>query len=519
MMLTKSGRGSKAKVKAPAQVSKSTPKNKYELAIATLVRNSEILSRSLVNRVLGKSFNGKRDLYDVLGYKTTPVFADYLAIYERDGLATRIVDAVSDETWREPPFLLDEGQESTDAEDSPSELQKAFSELADRLDLYASFADLDAMCGIGRFSLLFLGMSGDLKQPATSGGQLAYVTVYDEGQVEIKGEDLNKDSQNERFGLPERYWICMDESKPTNKTEVHWTRVIHVMEGRGRSRLYGVPRLKKIFNRLYDLEKVVGSSSEAFWLMIYRGMAFTAKEGAKLPAEGTDEDKAMRQAMDDYVNGLKRYIALDDMEANSLGGDAVTGKEQFEMICSYLAGSTNIPQRILLGSERGELASSQDDSNFADYIKSRQTHFAEPRVLRPFIERMGNFGLLPVPEKYVIEWPSLFTLNELEKADLAVKVAEALTTASNGAPDTIMPGKVFGKRYLNYVPQPGDGEPDPNLPELDNNEPLGDQNAQAVDENGNPIQPVQPGQPGQLAEKPGKPLFGKKPAKAGANGN
>lgn len=412
---------------------------------------SELTNRSFYADRLGKSFQGKRDLYQVLGYEKLPTFRDYHGFYARDGLATVVVDKVADETWREPPFLLDQGQEANDARESPSALQTAFSDLADSVDLYASFSDLDAALGYSRFAVLFLGLPGKLDQPVTSAEELTYVQVYDEGQVILSLADLERDVSSARFGLPTYYQIQMDENNIKNSARVHYTRVIHVKEGRGRSRIYGVPRLQKILNRLYDLEKVVGSSSEAFWLMVYRGIAFQKQDGYEFPADGTDGDKALSDEIEEYVQGLKRYLKLNGVEAKDLGGTAISGKEQFDMIVAYIAGATSIPQRILLGSERGNLASGQDDLNFADYIKSRQTHFAEPRVLRVFIQRMKELGVLKVPDKYKVNWPSLFTLNPVEKSDIALKVAQALSYAGGGAPETVMPGHIYAERYLDYT--------------------------------------------------------------------
>ena len=68
----------------------------------TLVRRAEIVAG------LGKQFSGDRDLYEAFGYVKNPQYEHYLNIYERDGLGTRIVDAVSDETWRERPVLVEE---------------------------------------------------------------------------------------------------------------------------------------------------------------------------------------------------------------------------------------------------------------------------------------------------------------------------------------------------------------------------------------------------------------------------
>jgi len=420
--------------------------------------NSALVSRSGLASALGQSFGGERDLYSVLGYTKTPQFQDYLNIYERDGLGTRVVDTVSDETWRKHPILLDEGQKSADELDEPTQLQKDFEDLVDRLDLWAQFNEVDRSCGISRFALMYLGLPGEPETKVSGkSNNILYVTTHDEGNARVDELSLVSDKQNPRFGLPTRYYVSIDENESADLA-VHYSRVIHVKEGRERAgigkmglgRIYGVPRLKKVLNRLYDLEKVVGGGSEAFWKLIYQGVVLKAVEGFTMPKVDSNEYKAMQEEWDEWEHNLRRVVRAQGLDIQELGGKPVDSREQFDVIVAYIAGSERIPQRILLGSERGNLASSQDDANFMDYIDWRRKNFAEPYILRPFIKRMGELGILNVPEKYNVHWPSLFELTDLENADLAVKYAQAINTASGNAPEMIMPFDEFAKRYLDY---------------------------------------------------------------------
>lgn len=427
--------------------------------IKQLVRNSVLVARQEWAERLGQSFDGKRNMYDIVGYPKVPRFQDFYNFYKRDGIAAAVIDRVSEETWRNYPIILAPGQEADDQSETIGPVQKEFLDLAKKVNLLKAFTDVDAACGYSRIAVIFLGLTGpsSFDQPAAKGSQLAYVTVYDEGQIEIKTNEINADQQSERYGLPEYYWLAMGENVADNgrttqiKTRVHWSRVIEVKEGRSRSRIYGVPRLENILNRLYDLEKVVAGSSEAFWLLIYRGFSVTNQKDVEMPEVGSEGDKAMRDSIEEYIHGLKRYVMLDGADMQDMGGRVVSGKEQFELIVSYIAGSKRIPKRILLGSERGELASSQDDVNFADTIESRQNNYAEPVILRPFIDRMVILGILNIPVDYNVNWPSLFSLNPLEKSELAKNVATAINTATGGTPDMMMIFKDFAQRYLDYI--------------------------------------------------------------------
>ena len=95
--------------------------------------------------------------------------------------------------------------------------------------------------------------------------------------------------------------------------------------------------------------------------------------------------------------------------------------------------ASGIPIRILTGSERGELASSQDDGNWAGRVEERQIHFAEPIILRPLIDRLISFGALPEPSdgEYEIEWQSLSDPGERENAETAEIVSRAAVNLQN----------------------------------------------------------------------------------------
>jgi len=440
--------------------------NKLEKTIQSAMRvNSYLTSRSAVSAALGQQFDGDRDLYKVFGYPIDPDYDVFLNIYERDGLGTRIVDIISNETWRELPVLVEGENKKFDEFDDPGPLQTTFSELNDKFHLLSIFNEADANCGISRFALILLGLPGELATEAKPGGTLMYLSVHDEGDAEVDESTIIRDPQNPRFGLPERYNIVVDAMSQL-KVPVHYSRVIHIKEGsdkRSYRRIYGNPRLKKSLNRLYDLEKVVGGGSEAFWLVIRKGLALTAKEGMDLPVAGTTEYDAMLDEIEEYEHGLSRIMKLVGVDIKDLGSDPVSSRDQFDVNIEYLAGTNGIPQRILLGSEAGQLASSQDQFNLDDNIRSRQTKQAEPFILRPFMDRLGELKVkfedsgrkvksVIIPPKYTVIWKSLFQLTDMEKANIAGTTANALSTITGGSPEEAMPVETFTQRYLGYRP-------------------------------------------------------------------
>ena len=76
---------------------------------------SDLISRaSLANRA-GLRFDNARDFYSVFGYLKDLTFKDYLAKYQRQDIAGRIIDAPVQATWRSPPAVTSDSQEFKDA--------------------------------------------------------------------------------------------------------------------------------------------------------------------------------------------------------------------------------------------------------------------------------------------------------------------------------------------------------------------------------------------------------------------
>jgi hypothetical protein len=123
------------------------------------------------------------------------------------------------------------------------------------------------------------------------------------------------------------------------------------------------------------------------------------------------------------------------------------------VLLDLIAGTTGIPKRILIGSERGELASTQDETAWNSRVDERRRNYAEPMILRPFIDRLITIGVLPQPrDGYVVEWPPIFTPSEEQQAKVAETKAKALAAymSAPGA-DMILPPSMFLKHILNFT--------------------------------------------------------------------
>lgn len=418
--------------------------------------NRMTLAYSAAGSNMGVTHNGARDLYTILGYKRELCFDDYFWRYERQDIATRVVNAFPSACWSMKPLVTESNTPTND-----TDFEKAFAKLLIDKKVYHYLARADVLSGIGRYGVVVLGFADNkkLNTPATkrAGMKLAYMRPYHEGSVSIESYDT--DTLSERYMLPVMYKINTAISEvsnalsPTtadtiNTISVHWTRIIHILPELGTENdIYGTPRLKNIYNRLQDIEAIAGGGAEMFWRGAFQGLVFKNDEGATMNDAGK---AALESEIEEYVNNMKRYIKTQNMEVKPLETQVADPTNHFDIQVTLISSAKGMPKRIILGSERGELASSQDEVNWNKKVDERRVDHCELTILRPFIDRMIDLGALPEPSNpYTITWPDLYATSGLEKA----KISEALMRALKDyltMPESqmILPPKIFLQKIL-----------------------------------------------------------------------
>lgn len=448
-------------------------------------------------------FNGDRNIYDAVGYPVNITIQQYIDRYKRQDIAERLVNAKPDETWRKQPRILD-GSTKDDAKDD-TEFVKAWERLSDFASLerdllsdsrsfWHYFREADRMAQLAGWSVLVLGIGdGNLEAPLPKGTSkpLAYLSVYcGDDKAKIEDAYIVKDHHNKRFGLPEYYSIDFSDGFGTRK--VHYSRVIHVSET---DDLFGTPELQSVYNRLIDIEKVLAASGESGWRMANRKIIISTRDGYSL-GETTVPETHVKELMHD----LRDVVGLDGMDVQVIDGQIVDPTSLININLDIIAGSKAIPKRILLGSERGELASSQDETNWYNRIDERRQNLAEPVILRPFIYRLIYTGILPMPSSgsIYIDWPSLYEMDDREQAEVTKLYSETFGNLSKPGLDRILNVKAFTNTFIRGLPEDavpdeielleqeavmmGDGDDEP---DEDDEQPSDERRADRSDADGN----------------------------------
>lgn len=411
---------------------------------------SQLVGRANLAARMGHQYEGARDLYKALGYKKVLKFEDFYARYERQEIAKAVINRPVNATWQGPLELV----ESSVAEDT--QFETVWDELNRQFGFKTIFSRVDKLTGLGRYGILLLGLddSSSVKALATPVKQgthkLKYVRAFSENSATI--DSLEEDAQNERYGKPLYYKIEVEdlEKKSTAVIKVHHTRIIHVVDNPLESEVYGTPRLEPIYNRLMDLEKIVGGSGEMFWRSARPGFQGKLDKDFQM-TEGMKSE--LVEHLDEYEHDLRRFLINEGVEISSLDQQIADPSNNFKVQISCISAETGIPQRVLMGSERGELASTQDTSEWKDYIQTRREDHAEPNILRPFVDRLILYGILPKPsENYTVKWSDLYAMSEKERVDVGKARANALREYTySPMAQGIIPPPVFYEYFLGFT--------------------------------------------------------------------
>lgn len=452
--------------------------SKFEM-LGARVANDLLNTTRGISRT-GLQYDSKRNVEEALGYNTNPGPKDYRAYYDNRGIASVIVDRPAHDTWRKPP-------EVKDGSGGESQFMKDWQTLVNNYKVFHYLERLDRLSGVGRYGALLLGFKdendNDLSLEVQNPTDFLYLTPFWEQRATI--EDFENRLNEERFGRPTEYEIDFTTDvegfsmEGKDERTVHHSRIIHVAEGLLDNDVYGEPRLKKVFNRLHDLDKLIGAAPEGFWQQAAKGYHFDEKEGADL---GKEEIQDIKQEFGEFINGFRRAVATSGVNVNELTGEvSADPSNPFDIVISVIAAKTGIPKRILTGSERGELASSQDRKNWFDQVEERRQNFAQPMILEAFIDRLVSYDLISPPHEgsYDVEWPNLWTPTALEEADIMAKKAKALKDASGGMPQNIMDKPMILEEIFGINPEKVEQVDEADLEVDESNEQVQEQFLQA----------------------------------------
>ena len=437
-----------------SKIPKITANQRELLESMKMTMNATSIYRT---RALQQLLNPGKDINHECGYPDDISIDDYKGLYDRNGVAKRVVKILPEETWAMLPKIY----ETEDANETAFE--KEWKDLLDSQKVFHYLQRIDILSGIGQYGVLLLGINDGkaLNEPVeginlltgektgTAKYELIYLKPFDQKAVVIKEKE--KDVSSPRYGYPVLYDINFENVEEsannifTAKT-VHWTRILHIADNRESSEVLGVPRMKSVYNRLLDVRKILGGSGEMFWKGGFPGYAFKTREDAD--ALTATEKEGIKDEVEEFMNGLQRWMAVEGMDIESLNPQVADPVNHIESNMRNIAISLGIPYRIFLGTEEAKLASAQDVRTWNKRVSERQENYVVPFVIRPFIDRMIVFGVLSEPKEYAVDWPDLNAPTDEDKANVAKLLTEAFSKYVAGGVDNLIPPMEYFKTVI-----------------------------------------------------------------------
>lgn len=396
---------------------------------------TKIMAERLINsaRRVAEMFPGyfgqtKHDYKTDFGWPTSLDFKKFHSMYTRNGLAKAAVHKTATKTWEDWPKLVN------DLTDRDNPVEKAVAKHMNKLRLWQKMAEADRRAMVGGYSALIFRIAdgrefrepiGDVKGITS----ITEVVVAWADQIKVSSWDTNNAS--ETYGQALMYQFNeaeLNETRGVNSRvrsfEVHPSRVL-IWSSDGT--VFGRPLLEAGFNDLIDMEKIKGAGGEGFWKNAKAAPILEVDKDASLremaAAMGVEEDgilDAMNKQVEGYAKGFDKLLMVQGMTAKPMNVQLSVPESFFMVALMSFAASVEIPLKILVGSQSGERASTEDAREWAQTTNARRVNHVLP-LITGFIELVTDSGL--VTGDWTVSWTDLTKATVSEKLELAAKMA------------------------------------------------------------------------------------------------
>lgn len=373
----------------------------------------------------------KHNHYKDFGWPDTVTFAQLYAIYHRNGLAKAGVEKTILKTWQDDPEIW----ETSKPKESP--LEADIRQRFDDLMVWQALAEADRRAMIGGYAGVIFRFRDDKRfdQPVdwVNGGLDGLAEVIPAwggvgAQLEVAEWETNEASEN--YGKPKLFRFneaaVGNDLNQVRQFMVHPDRVlIWSRDGTVHCR----SDLEAGYNDLLDAEKVKGAGGEGFYKAARGNPVLEADKDLDLrkmaDAMGVPVDEVadkMNEQVEDFQKGFDRLLMVQGMQAKTLPITLATGDTFFNAPVNSYAASMHVPIKILMGSQTGERASTEDANEWNIYNNSRRVGRAKPRI-RTMLNRFERVGIIPERD-WTINWADLTEASKDKKIERAGKMAE-----------------------------------------------------------------------------------------------
>jgi hypothetical protein len=442
-----------------------------------LTHTSRNIAAALLNsaRNIAELFPGyfgqlKHNYKKDFGWPEHVGFKNFFGMYQRNGLAKAAVHKTATKTWEDWPKLVN------DSSDRNNDSEKAVMRHLRKLRAWQKMAEADRRAMVGGYSALILRFADGRKPEQPVGpltGIVSLVEIVPAWAEQIVVSEWDTDVMSETYGQPKMFQFNemeLSENRQINgkvrSFMVHPSRVV-IWSSDGT--VYGRSLLEAGYNDLIDMEKIKGAGGEGFWKNAKAAPVLEVDKDANLremaTAMGVEEDgilEAMNKQVENYSKGFDNVLMVQGIQAKPMNVQLSVPESFFMVALMSYAASVEMPLKILVGSQSGERASTEDAREWAQTTNARRVNFVMP-LIEAFIERLVEANVLV--GDWAVSWSDLTKATLAEKLELAIKMAAINQKADVKKIGEVVFTKAEIRQAVDYAAEPEGG-----FPEVDDTE-------------------------------------------------
>lgn len=367
------------------------------------------------------------NVWATYGWPTTIDAAALRQLYERQGIATGVVDLISRRCWDTDPWLV-EG-DTFDNKRPETQYERTFKLMAQRLGLWTHFATADVRRTVADWSaiLLHVADSGRWDQPVTGNRRLEKLEPL--WSTSLKPTAWDEDQQSRNYGNVTMWQIsipALAPGGPTRNLDVHPDRVFILGDMDEKSSV-----LRSAYNAFVNLEKISGGSGESFLKNAARQLhmnfdqaGMLEKIAAAYNVKVPDLQRVFDKTARDINTGLDDMMTTQGATVNPLVATVPDPQQHYDINMHEVSAGTGLSSRMIIGNQTGERASSEDLKAYNAMRQGRRVRKLSPDI-RLFLGKLFGLRLLIAPaSEWVIEWDDLTLPTDTERMAKAAQMAD-----------------------------------------------------------------------------------------------
>lgn len=395
-------------------------------------------------RTLGAMFPGffpgqKHNHYKDFGYPEEVTFDLVYDMYTRNSLAKAAVDKTIRKTWQDPPWLLERPRDGSEGPvKKETRLEKAIRHHFTKIRFWTKVMEADRRSLVGKYSAVILrvGDGKPLDKPIgrVKGGLDALVDIIPVWEKQLKVVDYDTNTSSLTYGEPKMYQYDesavgvsqMNGNVRPRELKIHPSRVV-IWSFDGTMDCDSA--LKAGINDLITIEKILGAGGEGFWKNAKQAPILEMDKEADIQkiarAMGIPPEKIveiMNDQVADWQKGFDELLMIQGMTARLPKIDLPDPEHFFMNTLQSFAASFDIPLKVLVGTQTGERAATEDASQWNQTCNFRRKNTVVPNILR-IVNRLEECGILKVNPEWWVDWTDLTESTMLEKIDRADKMS------------------------------------------------------------------------------------------------